>query len=148
MLKARALTYKLNEKKLIQDISLDFYPGILYGILGPNGSGKTTLCKNLSGIWKPTNGQVLWHDENLLSKDRQEISRIISLVPQNPTIQFDFSVWDFVYMGRYPHHLNKKEQKDEIVEWALRTVRLLEFKNRPITNLSAGENKGHTLPVL
>src|SRR5690348_5916442 len=102
-LKAHSLCYSTPEKKIIEDISLDFQPGILYGILGPNGSGKSTLLKVLSGIWLPTSGQVLWQDEDLLTRSRREISQIISFVPQNPQIQLEFPVYDCVSMGRYPH---------------------------------------------
>ena len=60
MLKTQDLKYVINGKTLIHNLSLQFEPGKMYGIFGPNGSGKTTLLKNLTGIWKPTEGKVLW----------------------------------------------------------------------------------------
>ena len=41
------LTYCIDSRPLIQEISLSFQSGILYGILGPNGSGKSTLLKTM-----------------------------------------------------------------------------------------------------
>ena len=55
-LSVRHLTYRLSHRPLIEDISMDFQPGVLYGILGPNGAGKSTLLKTISRIWAPTSG--------------------------------------------------------------------------------------------
>jgi len=140
MLESRSLCYQLGTKSLIDCISLRFTPGILYGILGPNGSGKSTLLKNLSGIWQPTHGSVLWKEQDLLSQKRQEISRTISLVSQNPQIHFDFTVQELVFMGRYPHR-NSGSKDSEIIEWALQTVDAWHLRKRPITQLSQGERQ-------
>lgn len=144
MLKAKSITYRRDEKNYIEDITLDFYPGILYGILGPNGSGKTTFLKTLSGIWNPTEGHVLWHGENLLNKKRAEISQIISLVPQNPQIYFDFPVIDFVSLGRYPHKKHRRGEEDRqqnIIESTLKNVNGWHLRNRLMTQLSCGERQ-------
>src|SRR5690348_10824195 len=92
VLKTHSLCFQSEEKKLIDDISLEFHPGFIYGIIGPNGSGKTTLLKVLTGIWKASSGNVLWNDEDLFSLERREISQILSLVPQNAQVHFDFTV--------------------------------------------------------
>lgn len=138
MLKARNLSYQLQESYLIKDITLDFLPGILYGILGPNGSGKSTLLKSLSGIWQPTEGKVLWHEEELLNKPRKTISQIVSLVPQNPYLHFEFTVYDFVAMGKYP--CQESVNGDEI-EWALKTVDVWHLRKRAMSQLSVGEKQ-------
>jgi iron complex transport system ATP-binding protein len=142
MLKSKSLSFRIGQNWCIQDISLDFYPGALYGILGPNGSGKSTLLKTLSGILKPTIGQVLWNNENLLEKDRRKISQTISLVPQNQQTFFAFTVFDFVTMGRYSHdnHRHVKDERD-IVEWAMGTVNVCHLSQRLMTELSSGEKQ-------
>jgi iron complex transport system ATP-binding protein len=138
MLKAESLSYEVSGKRLIDQISLEFKPGVLYGILGPNGSGKSTLLKNLTGIWKPSTGAVFCNGERLLNKPRREISRTISLVPQNPQVHFDFNVTEMVSMGRYsfgsPHCSNE-------VKKALITVDAWHLKDRSILHLSYGERK-------
>src|SRR5271165_5474819 len=103
MLQSKSLSFQINSRSSLKDITLEFKSGSLYGILGPNGSGKSTLLKTLSGIWTPSSGQVLWQGKDLLENDRRTISQTISLVPQNPQSHFEFTVWDFVCMGRYPH---------------------------------------------
>lgn len=143
MLNAEALSYRLQNKDLISDISLNFHPGVLYGILGPNGSGKSTLLKTLAGIWKPTSGHVLWHGQDLLQNPRKEISKIISLVPQNAQLYFDFSVTEVVLMGRYPHGslFSNKKAEGEMLEWALTMVDAWHLRQRLVSHLSNGERQ-------
>lgn len=142
MLNTTFLTYSIDEKKLIKDISLNFSCGILHAVLGPNGSGKSTLLKTLAGIWKPSSGAVIWHNEDLHNKSRREISKIITLVPQNARLHFDFSVEQVVAMGRYPHSRRAHSPHDqEIIEWALKTVDVWELRRRQVNQLSNGEQQ-------
>ena len=98
-LETHHLTYHTNQRALIEDISLTFETGVLYGILGPNGSGKSTLLKTMSRIWTPTRGKLIWQGQDLSQFPRIAMSRTLSLVPQNPQLYFDFNVYDMVAMG-------------------------------------------------
>lgn len=136
------LCFSLNGKSLLNDISLEFGSGTLQGILGPNGSGKSTFLKVLTGIWKPTSGSILWNGEPLLKKSRQVISRILTLVPQNPQPSFDYLVHDIVAMGRYAYDKKYWNAADEtpIVE-ALKAVDALHLRQRCINHISYGERQ-------
>lgn len=139
---AQSLSYAIEGKQLVDEISLEFSAGHLYGILGPNGSGKSTLLKTLSAIWKPTSGKVYWNGKDLHIQDRQSISKTISLVPQNPQILFDFLVEDIVAMGRFPHdacYWNKTQE--EHLQYALTIVDALHLRSRRINCLSYGERQ-------
>jgi ABC-type cobalamin/Fe3+-siderophores transport system ATPase subunit len=141
-LKASNLCYYANGKQLLNNISLEFSTGNLHAILGPNGSGKSTLLKILTGIWKLASGSVTWNNLPLLTQKRQMISRIISLVPQNPQPSFDFLVEDLVAMGRYPYNTCYWKAKEEpVVKQALHTVDIWHLKNRNINQLSFGERQ-------
>jgi len=45
-------------EKVLQDISVEFKPGAIYGLVGANGCGKTTLMRCICGFTKPTSGRV------------------------------------------------------------------------------------------
>lgn len=135
MLQAESVSFYLEKKALINNISLTFYPGNIYGIMGPNGSGKSTFLKTLSGIWTPSSGKVLWNGENLLLKERREISKIITLVQQTPPILFEFTATEFVMMGLYAH------ARESSIDWALVTVDAWHLRNRKINHLSHGERQ-------
>lgn len=133
-------TKELAFHTLLHSISLKFYPGILYGILGPNGSGKSTLFKTLAKIWQPTKGHVQWNGEPLHQRERREISRIVSLVPQDVQIHFDFTVREVVAMGRYAHQSDPKKEA-VLLKQALTTVDALHLIDRRVTQLSMGERQ-------
>ena len=138
MLNACDISYRRGLRDLIHKISLEFHPGVVYGIIGPNGSGKTTLLKNLSGIWKPSSGQVLWKGDSLLKKSRREISATISLVSQNTTVHFDYPVMEIVSMGCYPSSRGFRPHK---IQHALETVDAWHLRDRRITEISHGEQQ-------
>jgi iron complex transport system ATP-binding protein len=141
MLETKELAYAIDHKFLIQDISLKFSPGILYGILGPNGSGKSTFLKNLAGIWTPTLGKTFLNGQELLKMPRNKISSTITLVPQNPQVHFDYTAMEMVAMGRYPYNRHYHLGAMEIIEWSLTTVDAWHLKDRSILKLSHGERK-------
>lgn len=93
----------LSFKSLLKNVSLQFFPGNIYAILGPNGAGKTTFLKSVAEIWTPTSGKVLWKGNALADMPRQEISKLITFVAEQHHVPFEFSVEQFVNMGRYAH---------------------------------------------
>lgn len=138
MLRLQKLSYRLGKKSLIDNISLDFKPSTLHAVLGPNGSGKTTLLKTLANIWPPTSGKVLWQGQNLHEKSRQTISQTMSLVPQQYSISFDFTVKDLVTMGRYAQ---PGTNSSAIVDRVLHQVDAWNLRNSLVTQLSQGERQ-------
>ena len=56
---AKNLSYKINEKKLFQNISFDLPKGNAMHIQGENGSGKTTLLRMVCGLTKPSKGDLV-----------------------------------------------------------------------------------------
>lgn len=137
-LEAEDLTYMQSGRTLLHETTLTFSEGKLIGIIGPNGSGKTTLLKILCGLWQPTSGRVLWHGQELLKCSRGEISKIITLVPQNPQLSFDFTVEEFVAMGRYPH--GRGYTTEQLMGW-LEEVELAAMRGRSLHRLSHGERQ-------
>ncbi len=65
MLEVKSLTKQFGKFTALQDISLTVNESSVYGLVGYNGAGKTTLLKNISGIYKPEKGEVLFDGENI-----------------------------------------------------------------------------------
>lgn len=142
MLQLNHVSYRSGNHNLLTDIQLSFESGKLYGILGPNGAGKSTLLKTLAGLWKPTSGLVLWQGHPLHRLGRQQISQIVSVVPQSLPIAFEFTVEEMVVMGRYPHVRGAAEPRSaKLVQWALEMVDAWHLHKRLINELSHGERQ-------
>jgi len=142
MLKLDNIHFSIDEKEILHGISSRFEPSKIHGIIGPNGSGKSTLLKNICRIWEPQTGTVFINDRDYRTISRRELSRIVTLVPQNISIAFPISVYDVVSMGRYPH-LGRfqplKKRDKEVIEWALKETHTHDLKDRNINELSGGE---------
>ncbi|MBR0203633.1 MAG: ATP-binding cassette domain-containing protein, partial [Synergistaceae bacterium] len=69
--------------KALTDISIDFYPGEVHALMGENGAGKSTLIKILSGVYIPTEGEVLFNGEKLNFKaPRDALDNGIAVIHQ------------------------------------------------------------------
>jgi iron complex transport system ATP-binding protein len=136
--------YSDSTAPVLHDLTLDIPSGQMTAILGPNGSGKTTLLRVLLGVLRPTQGQVSLAGRPRESYSRREQSRLLGLVPQGEHVPFDYSVLEYVLLGRAPY-LSPLEMPGEadrrIALQALETVGLGHLCGRPIPNLSGGERQ-------
>jgi len=144
MLDVDNIHFSIDDKKILDGISLYFEPRMIHGIIGPNGSGKSTLLKNICRIWEPQSGSIAINGKDYTGIPRKELSTLVTLVPQNRTIGFPISVFDIVSMGRNPHmgRFEGLRQKDrEIIERALQQTNIYGLKDRNINELSGGEGQ-------
>jgi iron complex transport system ATP-binding protein len=138
------LYYSYTETPFIHDLSFDFKAGELFNVVGPNGAGKTTLLYLIGGIIKPKSGQILLSGIPLSSIKRQELARIMTIIPAESNIVFDFTVYDIVSMGRYPYHsplesLNSNDH--EIIREVIERIGLTKYKDKVFNQLSSGERQ-------
>ena len=144
MLDVNNIHFSVDDKKILDGISVRFESGKIHGVIGPNGSGKSTLLKNICRIWEPQSGSIAINGKDYTEIPRKELSTLVTLVPQNTTVGFPISVFDIVSMGRNPHlgRFDGVRQKDrEIIERALRQTNIYALKDRNINELSGGEGQ-------
>lgn len=140
MLKIKHLSCVVRRKTLISGVCLDFPSGSFWEIIGPNGAGKTTLLRTIAGLLPAASGEITWDGKPLHDRPRQEISKIVTYVPQQPPLQFDFHVKEVVAMGRYSHTRNYHSESDAIME-ALEAVDMAHHAESLINELSSGERQ-------
>ena len=143
VLHADSLSVSIKGLPILDGISFNIETGSWVGIIGPNGSGKTTLIRALSGII-PFEGLLTFKGKSISSWSRQDLAAQMAVLQQNQSIHFDFTVLDFVLLGRLPHKgwLQGVSLKDqELVEEILHDLNLHAFKDRSITSLSGGERQ-------
>jgi iron complex transport system ATP-binding protein len=129
---------------VIKNVSLEIKKGDFLGIIGPNGSGKSTLLRLMTKAMPPREGEITFEDERLSCIPLKEFCRKVAFVPQDTMINFSFSVWEIVLMGRIPHlgRLEFETQKDfSAGRQALSLTDALHLKERQVDELSAGERQ-------
>ena len=92
--------YSPDDPLVLADLSLQIPAGKITAILGPNGTGKTTLLHILLGLLKPGQGEVQIAGKPHRAYSKRDLSQMIGLVPQFETIPFNFSVMEYVLLGR------------------------------------------------
>ncbi|RME36872.1 MAG: ABC transporter ATP-binding protein [Thermoflexia bacterium] len=73
LLQIRGLTHYFGGLRAVHDFNLDLEPGELVGIIGPNGAGKTTVFNLITGVYRPTAGEILFNGHNLIGKRPDQI---------------------------------------------------------------------------
>lgn len=68
------VTKDFGVNRVLDDVSLDFYPGSIHAVLGANGSGKSTLMKILAGYHSPTSGSVVVNGNNMAEQANWSVS--------------------------------------------------------------------------
>jgi len=90
------------------------------------------------GTRVPYSGKIIFKNKAIQSQNKRTLAQLISLVPQDINIGFDFSVYDIVLMGRHPHipRFNRPSQNDlNIVSDVLNLLDISHIKHRPVTHL-------------
>lgn len=128
----------------LDQISLHLKPTCFYGLIGPNGSGKTTLISLLTGIHPPLSGKIQLLGKAIQSYQKPELARLLSLVPQSFSMEFEYTVFEVVLMGRHPFigRFGSPAKNDiDLVHTALQTLDIHHLKDRYVTRLSGGERQ-------
>lgn len=126
----------------VNHLDFEIPPASVTAILGPNGAGKTTLLHLALGLFHPRSGEIRVGGKPIHSYSRRELSHWIGLVPQNEYLPYEFSVLEYVILGRSPYLglLDMPDPEDiEIARRALKTVGILHLADRIVYELSGGE---------
>ena len=104
LLAFRQVGFGYGDKRICEDLSLNFPGGgAMIGLVGPNGAGKTTLLRLIMGMMEPDRGEILLEGQPVARMARRELTRRMSLVPQDTHVDHPFTVEEMLAMGRHPH---------------------------------------------
>lgn len=141
---AEHLAVRLGARHIWSDASFDIHAGEFLVILGPNGAGKSTLLRLLLGALRPNEGSI-----QVLGAAPRRGNPLIGYVPQRRTLDPDLHVRgrDLVLLGLDGHQWGfalpgrARRRQQELVEKALVSVDALAYADRPIGQLSGGEQQ-------
>jgi iron complex transport system ATP-binding protein len=142
LIEARSVQVAIGSKVLLEDISLNVSPGEVLAVVGPNGAGKSTLRKALCGDTPLSGGEVLMSGRSLADWSLMERAQARAVMPQDSTLNFPFTVFEVVLMGRTPHLRGAEGARDyEIARAALEAVDARHLEERLYPTLSGGERQ-------
>lgn len=102
ILKIRGLTHYFGGLRAVYDFNLDLEEGELIGIIGPNGAGKTTVFNLITGVYRPTAGEIFFNGHNLVGKRPEEIISLgIARTFQTLRLFKNLTVLDNVRIARF-----------------------------------------------
>lgn len=90
MVEVKHLTKVFGKQKVLDDVNICIPKQCVYGLLGPNGAGKSTLLKMLTGILRPTSGEVTFDGHPWSREDLWNIGSLI----ETPPIYENLSAWE------------------------------------------------------
>src|SRR5213596_769520 len=123
-------------------VSLSVAMGEFHAVLGPNGSGKTTLVRIALGALSPLEGKAEIGGRPAHEWPRQDLARMVGVVPQREDNLFPQRVRETVLLGRYPHlSLWGRERAEDhaAVDRALAACDAADLADRWLWTLSGGE---------
>lgn len=143
-IRTEGVSVRLGGRSIVEDISVRVGEHRLVGIVGPNGSGKSTLLRTIYRALKPAGGTVLLDGRPLREISLRESARMLGVMTQLTTLNFDLTAEEVVLMGRTPHKglMEQDTAADRaLVRQALARTGMAECAGRRYNTLSGGERQ-------
>lgn len=113
MIEVINLRKEYNNFVAVNNINFNIKKGEIVGIVGPNGAGKTTTLKMLSGLIKPTNGEIYIDGLNY-SKDAIKIKSMLGFLPEESPLYENMTVLDYLKFFAEIFGVNKNLAEERI----------------------------------
>ena len=105
IMEVKNLTVKFGGLVALDDVSFNIKRGEILGLIGPNGAGKTTCFNAMTGVYKPTSGQVLLEGQSVLGRQRHKITRLgLARTFQNIRLFGEMTALENVVVGLDARH--------------------------------------------
>lgn len=136
VLKVENLSHRYSVQWAIKDINFEIPGKGIFGLLGSNGAGKSTTMNIMCGVLRPTQGNV-WIKGISMTEHAVEAKRYIGFLPQNPPLQMELTVNEYLSYCAGLRDISKKEVQ-KAVDRVMERCAISHFKKRMIRNLSGG----------
>jgi branched-chain amino acid transport system ATP-binding protein len=151
ILESKQVSKHYGEYKALQDVSLQFFEGETVSIVGPNGAGKTTFVNVLTGLLKPTHGEVNFKGKNIsgvgpVSLAKLGMARAFQLVQIFPQLTVRETIISAVISqrGMQYNFWSSVGKQRELIERALEVAQIFNLHHKMAwqsSYLSQGEKK-------
>jgi branched-chain amino acid transport system ATP-binding protein len=141
LLSVRGISAQYGRARVLNDVEFDVEEGEIVSVVGANGAGKSTLVRVISGMLRPTSGQVVFRGENITSRPAHEIVlQGIVHVPEGRRLFGEMTVLENLMLGST--HLAARRHRREGLEQIFTLFPILrERQFQRASTLSGGEQQ-------
>src|SRR3569833_1297173 len=105
VLELRNVTMRFGGVVAINGLALTIREGEIFALIGPNGAGKTTVCNVVTGVYRPTEGNVVFAGSRIDGKKRFKVTKLgVARTFQNVRLFHNMSALENVLVGAAAHH--------------------------------------------
>ncbi len=143
-LEVSELSYRYDERKILNNISLYLQFGEITCLIGPNGVGKTTLMRCMLRLLTNYVGQIRIEGKDTKEFSPKKLAQKMAYIPQLHTPVFNTSILDMTMMGTIaslPGFASPKEKQKKVALNALEKMGLLHLRDRGFMQTSGGERQ-------
>jgi iron complex transport system ATP-binding protein len=144
ILAAHDVTIAYGERRIVIGADLSIAGGELVALVGPNGAGKSSLLRAMTGVLRPTTGEVRLRGAPIATVERGAVARTIAVVPELMQLPFEMPVHEVVALGRLPHEppfTGLRSTDRAAVAAAMERVGITHLGHRDVRELSMGERQ-------
>ena len=138
-IQARGLVKDYGKQCAVDGIDLDVSEGEFYGFLGPNGAGKSTTIKMLTGMLRPTSGQMLVAGYDMASQPL-EVKRVIGILPEETSLYERLTAREMLLFAGQMYGLSRTETQERTKD-LLGVMELTSDADKLIVDYSMGMKK-------
>ncbi|MBG2875699.1 iron ABC transporter ATP-binding protein FetA [Proteus alimentorum] len=138
LLRLDKISYRVDNKTILDDINFELQPSEFKLITGPSGCGKSTLLKIVASLLSPTRGSIFFENKDYLTLSPEEYRQQVSYCTQTPML-FGETVYDNL---KFPYFLRKLSVDDKKLAQDLDYFCLpVSIMKKGINELSGGEKQ-------
>ncbi len=156
LLSVKNMTHYFGGLRAVHNYNLTIAPRQIFGLIGPNGAGKTTIFNLITGVYTPTEGEILLENRNIKGLETNEIAAMgLGRTFQNLALWRHMNVLDHIRMAHYSQmtygllgaFFNTRacrDQENQVIENAHRLMELFDitkYADHLVTNLPYGAQR-------
>lgn len=142
MIAVRHLEKSYGDRRVLEDICLEFPRGQVTALIGPNGAGKSTLLMTMARLLAPSAGQILLDGSDITAMPLRDYAKRVATLRQTLDFNLRLTVEELVAFGRFPYSHGALTATDkQLVEQALAFLSLLPLRNALLHELSGGQRQ-------